>query len=201
MTAIPLARYLVDFGSERKTDPVSEARSEVARQVEMNARIVESRVLGMEDGRAAAEAEFAGRLDQHRKDFEAQLVTERQTWVDAQANVLCERLVAGLRDVETRIANATARIIQPFLSAQMRSQSIAALVDTLEPILTKDPGVKLEISGPEDLLQALRHKLDGKGLAATYNVNAAPDVRIAIDQTIIETQLEAWMSRIREATP
>jgi hypothetical protein len=55
------------------------------------------------------------------------------------------------------------------------------------------------VTGPEDLLQALRDQLAGKACAATYLPNSRADVRITVGQTILETRLGAWAAKIQEA--
>ena len=55
------------------------------------------------------------------------------------------------------------------------------------------------MTGPEDLLQALREQLSGKACAATYLPSGEPDVRITAGQTILETRLGAWAAKIQEA--
>ena len=55
------------------------------------------------------------------------------------------------------------------------------------------------MTGPEDLLQALRGELSGKAWAATYLPSGEPDVRITAGQTILETRLGAWAAKIEEA--
>ena len=97
------------------------------------------------------------------------------------------------------MAETTARVLEPFLRAELRRQAIADLRAELEVLLRKDAGIGISVAGPEDLLQALRDRLSGTSCAVTYLANTEPDVRIAAGQTILETRLEAWAAKIAEA--
>jgi len=198
MTAIPLTRYLTDFGADGKAEARSEARLLAAQLADMTAKLAESHARGVEEGKAAAQAKFASELDEHRARSEQRIVDARHAWAASEGAIIGERLVAGLAEVEQRLAETMARILQPFLSGQVRKQAINDLAATLIPMLAKEKGVRLEISGPQDLLDALRGALAGKA-EAVYTTNDAPDVRVVMDQTLIETQLAAWMARIEES--
>ena len=108
-------------------------------------------------------------------------------------------MTAGLGALEAQIADAAARVLAPFLDAQLCRQAVAGLRAELEVLLAKDAGLSVSISGPEDLLEALRKDLAGKAGAVTYVAGNGCDVRISADQTLLETRLAAWKASIEEA--
>ena len=115
----------------------------------------------------------------------------RQSWAAAEGNALSEALLQALRDMESQLAGAVARILQPFVEAEIRRASINELVATIETLLTRDQAAaRIEVSGPEDLLCVLRPRLAGK-IPAAFVTNEACDVRVVIDQTTLETRLGA----------
>jgi hypothetical protein len=193
MTAIPLARFLVDFETDgdRAADGVRAEASAGVRAAESHAR-------GFAEGKAAAEAEFAAKLEAQHQDFEQRLAMARQGWAAAEGNALGEALLHVVSELETRLAETTARILRPFLEAKIREAAIAELVTTIGAILARDKAAQVEITGRDDLLDVVRTRLAGK-VQATYASSEAADIRVTIDQTVLETRLGAWMAAIDEA--
>jgi flagellar biosynthesis/type III secretory pathway protein FliH len=201
MTAIPLARFLVDFGidADYRADGLHQGmRAEAAVIANANVRIAESRDRGYAEGRAAAEAEFAAKLDLQQKDFEQQLATARQGWAASEGNALSEAFVHALQDLEARLATTIARILRPFLETEVRHAAVAELATTIKTILARDQAIRIEISGPDDLLDVLRSRLADK-VTATFTTSQGCDVRVVIGQTTLETQLAAWIAAMEEA--
>ena len=192
MSAFPAASYLTEFGRD------GEASLRRRDADDTSARIDAAHASGFESGKAAAVAALEARLEAEQALFAQQRASERQVWVAEEAEKLAQRLSAGLGELEARIADTTARVLEPFLSAELRRQVIAALRVELEALLTKEPRISLSVTGPEDLLQALRDQLAGKACTATHLPNAEPDVRITAGQTILETRLGAWAAKIQE---
>ena len=57
------------------------------------------------------------------------------------------------------------------------------------------------ISGPADVLDAVRERLAGKPVAVTYTTSADCDVRIVAGQATLETRLGDWLAQLNEAVP
>lgn len=193
MTAIPLARFLVDFGTDvdRNADG---ARAESV----SNAKMAESHARGYAEGKAAAEAAFAPRLEAQQIDFEQRLAAARKSWADAEGVALSDALVRAMKDLEARLAETTARILQPFLEADICRTAVAELATAIDAVLARDKAARIEITGPDDLLGALRVRLADKS-SATFASSETCDIRVSIDQTVLETRLGAWMAAIEEA--
>jgi hypothetical protein len=122
----------------------------------------------------------------------------RQGWAAAEGNALGEALLRAVSEVETRLAETTARVLRPFLETKIREAAVAELVTTIEAILTRDKAAQVEITGRDDLLDVVRARLAGK-VQATYASSEAGDIRVTIDQTVLETRLGAWVAAIEEA--
>lgn len=208
MSAIPLTRYLVDFGTGSDADKrdcdsaLSEAERSRARALhesEASARVAQSYARGLEEGRAAAEAELAARFQAQRGAFEGQLASERQAWAAKEGEALAARLTSGLSEIEARTADTVARILAQFVSTELRSAATADLLGMLEGLLSKAEGTRIEISGPEDLLACMRDRLAGLSTAVTFAAHESPDVRVEVDQTVLETCIGAWSARVTGA--
>jgi len=202
MIAVPAARYLADFGADGDAPAPHAGSGALVKNdsVTAAARIDEAFARGIDDGRAAAESEFEIKLEEQRAEFAAQLAAERQEWVAATGEELANRLLAAVQEFESRVAETTARILKPFLAAELRRQAIEELQSSLDMLMATDSGVSLSISGPADVLEALRGQLSGKTATVTYTPSDDCDVRIVAGPAVLETRLKGWMAKLDEAT-
>jgi hypothetical protein len=213
MKTIPISEVLTEFGSKTKPkEPVKDFVKRATKQpavsseqhsqtppVEKITNIIdESYERGLQEGKAAGLAELEAKLEEQRLFYEHRQELERCTWANRETEVLARQLQDGLREIENTVANTVARVLEPFLIESMREQAIAMLVETLDTLLTKGEGTKLEIYGQEDLLQLLREKLINQGIKASFIPANISDLRVKVGQTVIETQLAAWISKFEE---
>jgi hypothetical protein len=204
MSLAPVAAYLMEF------EPHSEAedarggaggplRLEQRTAAETAARIEAAYASGREEGvRGAAEA-FEVKLAEQQRFFDEEATLLRQRWVDEEAALLAGRLVAELKELEGRIADAVARILRPFLDQAVRDSALADLTGLLDRYASKSEGVSFHVSGPKDLAELVGERLRALGVATMVSAAPGCDVRVVADRTIIETQIGAWAARLEEA--
>jgi hypothetical protein len=200
MSAVPAARYLTDFGAGGDARTQHAGGVPVKNDSTAAAKLDEAFARGVDDGRAAAEAEFEAKLGEQRTEFDAQLAAERLEWATSIGEELANRLLGAVKEFEGRVAETTARILKPFVAAEFHRQAIAELRASLDALLATDSGVSLGISGPADVLEILRQHLSGKTAAVIYTPSDDCDVRIAAGQATLETRLKDWMAKLDEAT-
>jgi hypothetical protein len=97
------------------------------------------------------------------------------------------------------LADAAARILKPFLAAQLHKRAVAELADCLAALSAREEAAEINVCGAPDLLEALRSRLGDNLGNITYRPDAASEVRVAVGQTVLETRIGAWMARIEEA--
>ena len=199
MSAVSAARYLTDFGAAGDAR-AQHAGASVKNDTTAAAKLDEAFARGVDDGRAAAEAEFETKLEEQRAEFDARLAAERQEWATSIGEELANRLLGAVKELEGRVAETTARILKPFVAAEFHRQAIAELQASLDALLATDSGVNLDISGPADVLEVLRQHLSGKTATVTYTQSDDCDVRIVAGQATLETRLKDWMAKLDEAT-
>jgi hypothetical protein len=200
MNATPAAPYLTEFGSGASRPALAMvSRDPSSEEAYWAARLAEAHAGGVASGKAAAMATLEPKLEEQRARFAQQLAAERAAWAARHGEKLASQLSAGLRALETKIADAAAGVLAPLLEARLCHQAVTDLRAELEVLLTKDPGLGLSIAGPEDLLQALRSQLSDTPCSVTYVASDACDLRVVADQTVLETRLAAWKARIEEA--
>ncbi len=200
MSAVPAARYLTDFGAAGDARPPHAGGMPVKPDSTAAAKLDEAFARGVEDGRAAAEAEFEARLEEQRSEFDARLVAERQEWATSIGEEMANRLLGAVKEFEGRVAETTARILKPFVAAEFHRQAVDELRASLDALLATGSGVSLDIRGPADVLENLKQHLAGKMAAVTYTPSDDCDVRIAAGQATLETRLKHWMAKLDEAT-
>ena len=126
----------------------------------------------------------------------AEVAQERKKWAEEEAALLAAAHRAAFEDFETRCAQAVANILRPFLIPLAIGRVTGALVENLETLFASRTRALFEISGPADLLDALREKFADRDAAIAFKPEETIDVRVRLDDTIIETQLEAWMTAL-----
>ncbi|QOZ28788.1 hypothetical protein [Bradyrhizobium sp. CCBAU 51753] len=139
-------------------------------------------------------------LAEERVRSAIRLGEERAKWSDQQAAVIVNGFAAACRELESNIASSVARILQPFLADAVRDKAVAALVEQIAALTSSSPVPVFKISGPGDLLERVKAQLDAaQRTGIDYQATDTVEIRVVADQTVIETQLSAWIERLNEA--
>jgi hypothetical protein len=204
---IPLSHVLHDFG---RREPAPAPREEPGRAApiapagtlseDQAARMADAAFArGEQAGRAAAAAGLEARLAAAEADLEERLAAEYAKWRSQHADELAARLATGLDELQSKIGAAAARVLTPFLTAELRAGMIDALSESVRTLLSGGGKAALQIRGPEDLLAELREKLGVVPVAIEWEPSPDPDVRVVADHTTIETEMQKWIDRFAEA--
>jgi hypothetical protein len=195
---VPAAPFLVDFASTDLTSEVAEEipqqASAAAGEVDWAERVEEAYARGIEEGKRAAEAETVVLLEEQKAASDQSLAAAREAWCNEQGPRLAEQIGTAIRDMEERIAESAERVLRPFLAQAVRDEAIGQLRAIVNELTTTNPGITLEISGPEDLLGAMRTSLSASIANASYVVNEACDVQVKAGASVIETRISAWLN-------
>jgi hypothetical protein len=198
MSAVPAARYLADFGVGASVAGAQRGSGEAADHVDTAASQDQAFARGVEAGRAAACAEFEAKLAEQRNLATRHLAAERQAWAGGIGKKLASGLLVGLQDLEARIADSVARILKPFVAAELHAQAIAELKAGLDALVSTDQGGGIQVSGPADVLEVMQGRLAGKNVAVAFTPSEDCDVRIVAGQATLETRLGEWMAKLDE---
>lgn len=200
MIARPIAHYLVHFGSSKNLDPQIEIPSadQIAESPEspsaddFEAIARAAREEGFAHGMAVANRQWEEKLTHERQAFELRLASERENWAREESQTLCEKIQAAFVAVEANIADCVTRILRPIVIDAVRPKIVDILAETVAVLVRGEKCPMLSISGPEDLLTALRAKLSHLSATFEYALNEAADVQVIAGQTLIESQLSAF---------
>jgi hypothetical protein len=203
MRPIPIAQYLAQFGRAEPTEVQLPRRDGALLKVrpipvreDIEARLEEAFERGRQEGLAAARAEAAEALARDQADREQHALDDRLAFRAAEYAQLADKIMAGLVDLEDRIAASVARILKPYLTQEHSKRVTQALSDNLTRILSGDAPAVLKISGPEYMLSALRERLLTHPVVVEYSVEDGVDVTVDAQQTVIKSQLQAWIDHI-----
>ncbi|PTM40657.1 hypothetical protein [Bosea sp. 124] len=163
---------------------------------DLDAIFAAGRQAGLAEARADTEAQIA-RLQQ---EAAAALEQARQSWADDVAARLVTEVPTAFQALGDSLADATGRLLRPFLESEMRDAASRALIDQIRPLIAGEDGMLIRVSGPAILLETLRHVFPA-GCAVEFVENDATDVSIVAGETAIETRIEAWVARLEGRGP
>lgn len=155
---------------------------------------------GRQAGIAEARAESEARFTELRQEAAATLEEARQRWAEEVATPLATQIPEAVHALGERLADATGRLLHPFLDGELRDAASRALIDQIRPLLAGEDGMLIRISGPAILLETLRHVFPA-GCAVEFVENDATDVSIVAGETTIETRIAAWVARLEGRGP
>ncbi|HEY5795813.1 MAG TPA: hypothetical protein VIU82_12425 [Bosea sp. (in: a-proteobacteria)] len=163
---------------------------------DLDAIFERGRLAGLAEARVEAEAQLA-RQQQEAADA---LEQAHQTWADEVAARLSAQIPDAFQALGESLADATGRLLRPFLDGELYDAASRALIDQIRPLLAGEDGVLIRVRGPARLLDTLRHVFPA-GCAVEFSENDATDVSIAAGETTIETRIEAWVARLEGRGP
>jgi hypothetical protein len=152
----------------------------------------------VEDGRAAAKEEYDALIARERAAFSLRVETERRRWASEEGERLGDEFRSALDQFVTQVGEDVGRVLEPFVTREMRERMLDALVDRLRVVIADRDDPVVRLSGPTDLLDALCEKLSGEGVATRIEDVGGVDVRARLEATTIETRLEDWMRELRD---
>jgi len=154
---------------------------------------------GKLEGYAAALTEYEQKLADERSKFGVELADARQKWLNETA----DKIADGVKDVgnqlEAKIAQVVGRILEPLITNVVQKQAVATFVEQLSSITSDSRRPTLRISGPAELLDAVRSKIGVRAMAMEFRTAQTADVSVVVDQAVLETQVKLWAERLKYA--
>lgn len=195
MSVAPVAHFLTDFGKDLAPEIIPDApliHVGLGESIWAE-RVDEAYARGIEEARQAAETEAAARLEQQNATLELRLVAARKAWADEAGPRIATQITDAVGSMEDRIAAAVERVLKPFLAQAARDNAVARLREIMQDLIAGNPAMSVEVTGPEDLLAAVRASLAESIPNATYAVNDTMDIQIKAGASVLETRIAAWL--------
>jgi hypothetical protein len=168
----------------------------VDRQAEL-IRLVEARVRTEE--REAARKELEDAIAAEKARHLEELNDQRVIWVEQQALQLSAQISTAVEGIEANLSERVANILRPFVSEAFRQQTLAEFKDVLATLLSSRGASPLRISGPADLLSAMKSNLGQYESAIEFLPGEHVEVSVVAQDTIAQTQLNSWSVRLAQA--
>ena len=202
---VPAADGLTDFGVVPGTALVPvEAHEEAAAAVPGE----EEKDAGLSDepgpyaqGYQAGRDEALAELQASHNEFDARLKDElnkaRQDWADVQAGMAGEEIAAQFAAVERRIRDWMGQTAKMMLEGAARERAL----DELHHVIARmfERAVAVKAYGPDDMLCALRTRLNGEVGNLTCTPQQHGELRVEVDRTVVETTAGAWLDSWSQA--
>jgi hypothetical protein len=201
---IPIAQYLNQQGRfatsalralpEEETAPLKPRAASPPEDLEKQIdRVFEQ---ARQQGLAAARSEMDAVFAKDKAERDERELADRLSFRASEYARLASKITEGLKEIETRTADAVARILKPYITDLQQKQVEQALLDCLRSILTSKSHDVLKIAGPKEKLDQLAEKLAPYAISIDYTATGGVDFSVVAQHTIFETQMEAFVTAL-----
>jgi hypothetical protein len=166
-------------------------------------KVQEAYQKGLAAGRALEREATEAQAAELAVDFERQVETVRSTFSAALADNLAAELRTAIEAASARLSAHVATALMPFLRDGITQAATTSFVKELGSMIDTTEGLSVEVACPKDIVDLLRERL-AEAMAARGappgSVRCVPgdtaDIRVTLNETVIETRLAEWLSRL-----
>ena len=144
----------------------------------------------------AAHAEFAAARAADHEDFERRLAERESEILASVGQALSVQLAEGLAALEERIGAHVAGVLLRFLDSAVRERAISELTEAVAALAADGNAVRIKIVAPAALVGRLKAAMTATETAVDWVDGAGTDVSVSIEDTIVETNMTAWLDRL-----
>ena len=204
MTA-SLARFLPDFEvphintfrAMEKDDHSSAASREP--RIDVEAERAEARAEGEEFARAELEQQHQAEIDALTSQHAAELLAVKAELEALAARSIPEAVAARSDEIARLIAGDVEAVLAPLIDEAVRARIISGLADEIRDILALETASRIQVSGPEALVSALRDALGSNADKLDINETNTIDLEVEVDRTRFASRLSEWTKALSEA--
>lgn len=158
---------------------------------------------GAAAGRAEARFTFDSELQDVRADFQHRLNDTQSTFSRAVCEDLTTGLNAKLADLHARLVEQVATAILPVLRHALTEATVRQLTQDLQGLVGDAATTTVELSGPAELVDRIwahysdpsHHATDARLPEVAIRYGTTPEVRIIVDDVVVESRLMEWIAR------
>jgi hypothetical protein len=195
----PAFALLTDFTSGGPPDPTHEAMSTNAKELEeqrIAGALEEGFRRGFAVGRENAQEDNAVAIAELTANFDQQLASSRSVLADELASRLVEEIEVGICEISNWMQASIVAILEPWLMHELHQNAVTEFNRAIDRAIYD--GCKIEISGSEELLQALAKRLEGRHVRIELAPRETSCIRAKIDEVLVEADFAAWIAQLRE---
>lgn len=169
--------------NEKPTPPVEEARPNT-----QNAAVAQAI--------AAARAEFDATRAADLAEYERRLAERETEILSAMGDRLAGELTAELAAIAERVGLHVGTVLLRFLDQAVRERAVSELVEAVSALLTGATATRVRIAGPAALTERVAAAIGPTGVPVECTASEAAELSVTIDDTVVETNVTAWMDRL-----
>ena len=148
---------------------------------------------------AAAQAEFEAARAADHSAFQQRLAEREAEIVAAIGETLAQQVVTGLEAIEERVGRQVTAVLLHFLDHAVRERAVDELREAVAALLAQGTATRIKIVGPAALTERVTAAVV-PGMPVERVESDAADISVTIDETVVETNIVAWMDRLMSAT-
>jgi len=154
---------------------------------------------GLDEGTRLAEESIATQLKALQEEHQAQLQELRDTTDRHYAEMLAEGLQKEFVGLEQRLAASLASLLGPLVEERLSEIVVGSFASTLKNLWDREQALSIKVQGPASLLERLVEQLGPEASRIETEEAATGDLRVVLNDTLVESQLSNWLSMISEA--
>ena len=163
---------------------------------DIEAKLSEAYHRGVQEGIDTAQAEASTARALERAEMQKRAVIEKLDFQMNEYAKLAETLNNGFAELERRVAQAAAQLLQPLLEKEIAKKIVDELAENVARLARGD-GVRLiKARGPEKLLSLLKSRVAPLAVEVEFVEEDGVEIVVATPATEIRTELGAWRQLI-----
>jgi hypothetical protein len=207
MAALALADLLTDFGSRthrvEQRAPAPAPRPEpvleppyAAPVPDVSARIAAEVAKAEEAVTERLSALYEATLQAERDNHAAERDELRRSLGVEAAALIGSRLAAMEEQLVSLTTTTAARVLGGLLTEAIQKRAVAVLADKVRNALRESDAVRIRVTGPQSLYDALAASLGEHSHGIDFVESPSFDLAVDIDSSIYETRLAEWSAEL-----
>lgn len=151
---------------------------------------------GLEQGKAAAVAQYEVKLMEQRESWGSELRAARDRWEEAAGQELWAGLQEGLGAIRQELATVLVDALRPFLQLKLSEKAAQHLAQAVIEILSDAETEKVEVVGPEQLVEAFEQAAFGRAHVAATVDNSKCELSVRVGTSTLSTRIGEWLEKL-----
>jgi hypothetical protein len=157
--------------------------------------------IALANGAEEFRLELAARTEAMEARFKAELEAARKSWVEEVGEDLAGLISEALTGIEHRVGQSLQDIMLPFVDTLIPQAAVVEFMAILKKALQDDFEGALCLSGPNDMVAAVKDKLGSRKFEIVCEPSACLELRAKSKDFVISTRIKAWMDALHGDTP
>lgn len=201
--SLAFAQYLQDFGSSGGVPQITMMPeisggdvAPLALVAEVSIDLEAEKAVSFQEGYSAASqtllAEHATQLEALAQSHKDELIKKEDELYTQVSQELMSGLASQIDRVSQDIKSEVSTILMQLIEEDLVQKSVEQLGDVIKKTLKENSNSKIDISGPNALLEKIKSNLDEELDHINLIEAENADLTVEIDQSILKTRLFEW---------